>query len=270
MRELTIKVKEIYRVFKRDEVAVLPAYIAFYVLLSFLPLLTIIFETISIISINNIKLLKSLQEALPDNVYQMIYQFILSNKNKEKGIFTFSNIMLVYLSSRIYVSFYESHVIICKCNIKEHFIKDKILSIINTFLMLILILILATFIVLRNYIYDILQLNQIIQSFGILFNYTNIIFSIIIISSILTFLMISLPNFKRKIKEVYAGALFTTIGWILSSVLFKFYVENFGNYQDVYKAFGTIIVFVLWIYLLSYVLVIGIVINQASSNINSH
>jgi membrane protein len=62
------------------------------------------------------------------------------------------------------------------------------------------------------------------------------------------------------------GALFTAIGWILSTEIFAFYVEKFARYDLFYGSISNILVLLLWIYLLSYIYVLGMVINASDYN----
>lgn len=59
-----------------------------------------------------------------------------------------------------------------------------------------------------------------------------------------------------------AGALFATIGIILITLGYSIYVNNFSNYSLFYGSISGIIMMMIWIYLLSFVLVLGIAINS--------
>jgi membrane protein len=58
-----------------------------------------------------------------------------------------------------------------------------------------------------------------------------------------------------------AGASFATLGLIIVSSGFAWYVNNFGNYNKLYGSVGTVLVVMLWLYLNSIVLLIGFEIN---------
>ncbi len=66
-----------------------------------------------------------------------------------------------------------------------------------------------------------------------------------------------------KWKAINAGASFATIGLIIVSSMFAYYVNNFGNYNKLYGSVGTLLVSMLWIYLNCIVLLIGFEINTA-------
>jgi len=69
------------------------------------------------------------------------------------------------------------------------------------------------------------------------------------------------PNRRLSFKEVIFGALFASIGWIVVSMLFSFYVGNFGNFSRVYGSLGSVIVLLLWLYISSNILILGGEIN---------
>ncbi len=69
------------------------------------------------------------------------------------------------------------------------------------------------------------------------------------------------PCRQLKIKNVIGGALFTSIMWILISLLFSYYVKNFGNYTKLYGSVGSIIVLLLWLNMCSLIVYIGGEIN---------
>jgi membrane protein len=49
--------------------------------------------------------------------------------------------------------------------------------------------------------------------------------------------------------------------WLLGSVLFALYVQNFGSYGKTYGTLGGVIVLLLWFYLSSFFVVLGAQIN---------
>ena len=59
------------------------------------------------------------------------------------------------------------------------------------------------------------------------------------------------------------GAIFTSIGWILSTEIFAFYLDKFAKYDIFYGSISNILVLLLWIYLLSYIFVLGMIINAS-------
>lgn len=93
-----------------------------------------------------------------------------------------------------------------------------------------------------------------------------------LISSVILFIVFSVvytitPNRKIRCVTVLPGALFSTIGWIVASFGFSFYVNNFGNYTLMYGSLGVIIVLMIWFYLSGAILIIGGEINGLNDEI---
>ncbi len=58
-------------------------------------------------------------------------------------------------------------------------------------------------------------------------------------------------------KPMMPGAVLAAICWAILSGLFRLYVSNFGNYNKVYGAVGTIIVLMLWLWMSAFILLVG-------------
>ena len=69
---------------------------------------------------------------------------------------------------------------------------------------------------------------------------------------------IGLHQVKRLLVEArLPGAAFATIGWILTSWAFSFYVSNFENYSATYGSIGAIIVLMVWFYISGIIIMIS-------------
>jgi membrane protein len=63
---------------------------------------------------------------------------------------------------------------------------------------------------------------------------------------------------------VTPGSIFATVVWVIASVLFSVYVDNFGSYNKTYGALAGVIVLMLWLYLTSYIVLLGAEVNSES------
>lgn len=64
-----------------------------------------------------------------------------------------------------------------------------------------------------------------------------------------------------KFVWVSAGSLVAALLWIVGSVLFSLYVNNFGSYNKTYGALAGVVVLLLWLYLTSFIVLLGAEIN---------
>jgi membrane protein len=68
---------------------------------------------------------------------------------------------------------------------------------------------------------------------------------------------------RRRLHLFSPGALTATVLSLLSSIVFSFYVDNFGNYNKIYGSFVAGIVLLLWLQLNAIILIIGFELNAA-------
>lgn len=64
-----------------------------------------------------------------------------------------------------------------------------------------------------------------------------------------------------KLRSALPGGIFTTLGWIATSYIFSYYVNNFGKYTVTYGSVGGIIMLLIWLYISSIIIIIGGEIN---------
>ena len=74
------------------------------------------------------------------------------------------------------------------------------------------------------------------------------------------------PSVKVKGSDTTIGAFVTTIGWILFTLIFGYYVKYFSKYDIIYGGLSSLTILLIWIYALSFILVLGIVINTEKYN----
>jgi membrane protein len=70
----------------------------------------------------------------------------------------------------------------------------------------------------------------------------------ILLTGFLWLLFFFLPYVKQKKMHVLAGALFTVALWVIITLIFRWYVTNFGSYNKTYGTIGGVIVLLTWMY----------------------
>ena len=69
------------------------------------------------------------------------------------------------------------------------------------------------------------------------------------------------PSIKMRVGEIIPGALVTSIGWSVSSIGFTFYANHIANYNKFYGSLSVIIMLLFWLFILGYTIMIGLQVN---------
>ena len=93
-----------------------------------------------------------------------------------------------------------------------------------------------------------------------------ITFSTVILVFFFVLIYRYLPNhdnelFHARFKKLLPGAIFTSVGWLVLSFIFSYYVEIFKGFTNMYGSLATLILLMLWLYFIMYVLLMGGVLN---------
>lgn len=72
--------------------------------------------------------------------------------------------------------------------------------------------------------------------------------ALILLTGFIWLLFYFLPYVKQKKTHVLAGALFTVTLWVIITLVFRWYVTNFGSYNKTYGTIGGVIVLLTWMY----------------------
>jgi len=72
------------------------------------------------------------------------------------------------------------------------------------------------------------------------------------------FLMYALlPNTKQDKRHILVGSVVASLLFILATLLFRLYVQNFGAYNKTYGTIGAVIMLLTWMYVVSVVILVG-------------
>ena len=249
---------------KNDDIFALASQLAYYLILSFFPFLIFVMTVIGASTLDSMEILEGLSTILPSSVFELVSSIVTEVVNNQyKGLIGVSIVVAIWTASSgfraVIKGVNKAH------DIKEtrSYIKRSIIAIIFTFaLALIIALTLAMLVfgdLIGGYIVSIVPFHRAIKFLW------NILRYIIIISVMIgTFAVIYryTPAKKIKWRQVFPGSIVSTIGWILASLAFAFYVNNFSNYSRLYGSLGAVFILMTWIYITSMILILGAEINS--------
>jgi membrane protein len=74
---------------------------------------------------------------------------------------------------------------------------------------------------------------------------------LVVVSFMFALLYWAAPNVKHP------GFKWISVGWLIASAAFAFYVANFGSYNKTYGALGGVVVFLVWLWISNIVILLG-------------
>ena len=74
------------------------------------------------------------------------------------------------------------------------------------------------------------------------------------------------PATTKKWKFFTAGSILATLGIIITSIGFNYYINHFAQYNKVYGSIGTLMIILIWMYFNSIILLTGFELNASISN----
>ncbi len=72
-----------------------------------------------------------------------------------------------------------------------------------------------------------------------------------------------LPAGKRRIRDILPGIVFTLVGWVAGSTIFATYLEQFSTYVSTYAGLASIMIAVIFLYIISVIFILGGELNAA-------
>lgn len=264
MKKLKSKIKKIINLCLRPYMRILPGNFTYSLMVSLIPILSIIVMLSSILHLSPSLIFNRIGDVIPENVLTMILSFLSDN--------TWGNIVVIIAG--IWAASSGPNALIIASNMiygfNHHtdfksYLKRRSKALLLTILVAFVIIINLVILVFGNnllvFIFNLLKINTNIIE---LFNFIKWPISLILIYLIIKILYTTSPDEKIKSKTTTKGAIFTTIAWLLSSALYSFYVTNLANYGKIYGNLANIIVLMIWLYILSYILMVGIAINASN------
>ena len=74
-----------------------------------------------------------------------------------------------------------------------------------------------------------------------------------------------LPAGKRRFVDIVPGIIFTLIGWLVGSTIFATYLDHFSSYVTTYAGLASIMIAVVFLYIVSVIFILGGELNAAIS-----
>ena len=249
--------------FKDDNVASIGSQLAYYLILSIFPFLIVLLNIVQFTPLASADILNSIVTVFPIDIQDMILEIVNGTINASSG-----TLLSVSAAAGLWTSSTGIKHLIKAINKsydykeKRNFIKLRLMSILFTLILSVLIVLVFAALIFGELIskrlFTIINISAMFSEFWSVFR---VLISLFFMITAFTLLYKFGPSFPKgcrtSFRNALAGSIFATIGWAISSALFSFYVNNFGRYSITYGSLGGIIVFLIWLYISSIIIVLG-------------
>tara|TARA_B100000767_G_scaffold28737_1_gene24917 strand:- start:12666 stop:13616 length:951 start_codon:yes stop_codon:yes gene_type:complete len=246
------------------------AAIAFRLFLAFFPAILVMLSLIPLVPIVDFQdnLFAAIEQVLPGDTFALFEQTIadlILNKHNEVlsasflvGLFFASNSINAILSG------FNGSVNLEK---KGGLLKTRLFSLGVLFVMALVVVVCMALVTLSEVIFDYgfarVDMNEGLAQF--LVSSVRYIIIITLIYSVVTVLY-NVGNLDmKKFKFFSAGAMLTTIFFLMTTIGFAIYLNNFGNYNELYGTLGTLVVLLVWLDFNCLILLLGFELNASIS-----
>lgn len=257
----------IYREAMRDDIVTRANSVAFSFFLSLFPALIFLFTLMPMfpLAADYISLFKaSTQDFLPYEAHTYLFSVIESVASiKRGGLQSLGFIFAVVFSSSgmltLMYGFNKSYERVFK---KRSFLKNRLVAIFLTGLLGSTFMISIFLIILGQPLLELMieKLNLSGHSAGV-FTFFKWMIVLFVVYLSITIIYRYGSAMKKKIKWINTGAILATIISILSSIVFSFFINSFGRYNEIYGSIGALIVLLVWIQINALIVLIGFELN---------
>ena len=256
-------VRKAIAIIKRPDMRILPGQLAFFLVLSMIPLLALVGTIGSKLGLSMTSFRNALESTVPDAVINTLFPAdATTGLNFNVTVFFIAAFLLasngaysvITTSNRIYQVEDNSE------------IRRRSKAVLLTFILVSLLFFLILVPAFGDSLISLAEINlhneKLASFIRNIYHLGKYPLSLFLLYFNIKLIYILAPDKEVTSNEVRAGAMFTTIFWLLSSKIYAFYVEYFSHYDIFYGSMSNILVLLFWFYILAYIFTLGMSFNQ--------
>ena len=268
LKKIKSFIVKLWGLLRLPEMLILPGNLAFYLILSLAPIITLFGIIASSFSLSVTSITNFLSDFLPRGVTDLILP-LLDGSGLSAGNFIFVIIMF-FIASNGADSLIIAANTLYDCD-DSNYLFRKVKSLFLIFWILVLFLVILILMAFGSFILTKILTVGVVGKF-IVNNYILLTGIKVILAFFITFVVIKIvytlaPSFKLKSKYVNVGAMFATLAIMIVSSIYSFYVTNIAHYDIIYGGLANIAILMLLVYFISYIIVLGMAINKNYYNV---
>jgi membrane protein len=235
---------------------------AFFVFLSVIPVLILLFSILRYTPLNQEALLSMIEGVFPASVQTFISGIIEEVYAHAGSYFSVAIVAVVWSAAKGILSIMTGLNIINDEKKNKNYLILRLWASIYTIILVLVLLLIIIAIMLGGFVFD-LAMNELSDYIQIAELVSTLRFAVVWIVLVFTFVILyaKVPSVKMKLSYQIPGALFAATMWSLFSYIFSIYADS-TNAFSMYGSLTTLIVVLLWLYFNMQFLFYGAEINH--------
>ena len=252
VKRLRVKVQE-------DYLASFSAYAALFIIMSLFPLIMFLSTFIKRLPFGMEKMSMYVDQYIPGMVKPLVNQIISEVYYIDTSNLKWITLLVtIFCASKGFYAIRQGMNVVYGIRESRNIVARYVIA--SVYVVIFVLMLFMTFVigVLGEEIVDalLLLLPQFFP-FELLIHIGRFFVMFIILSFFFLVMYLNIPNRKSQVKRELPGAIFTTLGWMLYSYAFSFYISHLANYKVTYGSLATMIIFMVWFYSSMYILFLG-------------
>lgn len=254
---------------KKVDLGGMGAQLAYFFLLSFFPLIIFLVTLLPYLNLKQEQIFEFLANIFPDQVFSMVEKILLEVlRNQNSGLLSIGILGTIWSASRgvdaLMKTINKAYDVEGKAGII-----NRLWSLVFTIALVVVILLALVFPVFGQQIGKLIfSYLGVERSLETIWTYVRWVTPPLLIFLILWLMYWIVPNTSPRLnfRTVLPGAIFATLGWLLLTYGFSYYINNFGNFGATYGSIGGVIILMLWLYFTGMILIFGGLLNACIAN----
>lgn len=266
VQALKTNIKKLIEASLDDLVNVYSAQACYFIIVSAIPFLCLIISFASFLIPADIYMIfenYNIPQEIKDVIQEVIAQLFATQK---VTLLSISALVALWTASRGSDALRAGLESVYEVPRSKKVLKQQVLSIVNTFILIIIILVNVVVLLFGEAITSALHLTEVIDfimNFAPLWLFIAMcfVFDIIYMS---TAKHSKNEHIRSGIKSHMPGAIFATVGWMLFSYCYALYIRYFPSASAIYGSLTAVCLIMLWLYVCVMILLMGAEINKLS------
>jgi membrane protein len=226
------------------------------------PTLLVFFSLIPYLPLKGVQdtILSTIRLIAPNDVYISLSTIITDIMNNEReGVLSFGLLLTIFFSSNGMMGMIKSFERSLPIYVKRSGLKRRWTAIKLTFMLMgVIIISMAVFIIQTQALNDILV--RVFGNIGVI-RITSLLIVTLIIFCAISVIYTYGPSLNQRFNFVSTGSVVATVLSVATTSIFFFLANNFIHYNQVYGSIGTLMVFMIWLWLNNMVILLGYELN---------